>query len=116
MSLTTKELKARLAAEAETIIEDLLAETSPAEAITLDAIEQGVLGAGKQFQAVLTQALIEAAEAVQRGTSPICPECEGKMRHHGYREKRMVTRTGEVKVRRVYYRCPGCGRGLFPPG
>ena len=74
-----------LTAEAETIIEDPLAETSPAEAITLDDIEQGVLGAGKQFEALLTQALTEATEAAQRGATPICLGCEREMRHHRYR-------------------------------
>lgn len=116
MSLTKQEMRAFLAGEAEAIIEDLLASASRSEAITLDEIEQGVLGAGKQFQAMLTQALIEAAEAAQRGMRLTCPECEGKMRHHGQRERQMVTRTGEVKVRRAYYRCQACGRGIFPPG
>jgi uncharacterized protein with PIN domain len=114
MPLSKKEMKALMTAEAEAIIDDLLASRDAADLMTLTDIEEAVLVAGRRIQAVLTQALVEAEEA--KGSRPQCPECGAMMRHRGYREKQMVTRTGEVKVRRAYYRCPTCGRGLFPPG
>jgi uncharacterized protein with PIN domain len=108
------EMKALLAAEADAIIDELLAAQGSPEQMTLTEIEDTVLGASHRFQAVLTQALVEAEEA--REGRPKCPTCGAEMRHRGYREKRMVTRTGEVGVRRAYYRCETCGCGFFPPG
>lgn len=116
MSLNKEELRALLVERAEEIIEDLLGDSSPAEQISLEEIEEGAMGAGGRFQALLTQALIEVAEAAGRGSRPRCPQCGEKMRHHGYRDKVLMTRTGEVKVRRAYYRCEECGQRIFPPG
>lgn len=114
MTLTRREMKALMTAEAEGIIGDLLGDEAGEHEMTLTQIEDMVLGAGRRFQMMLAQALIEAEEAKE--ARPCCPKCGAKMRHRGYREKRMVTRTGEVTVRRAYYRCEGCGSGIFPPG
>jgi uncharacterized protein with PIN domain len=116
MSLTKKEMKRFLAKETERIIEELLAEAKPADEITLDEIERGVMTAGRKFQARITEVFIEAAERAEKEGPRTCPECGEEMRHHGYRERRMVTRAGEVMVRRRYYYCRACGRGIFPPG
>jgi uncharacterized protein with PIN domain len=115
MSLTTEELAALLSGEASLIIKRLLADRKPGE-MTITAIEQLVLGASEQLETMLTEALIEAEEADRKGERPNCPECGRKMRHRGYRERKLVTLTGEVSVRRRYYRCSECGRGFFPPG
>jgi ribosomal protein S27AE len=116
MSLTPKELEGLLAGEAEGIIKRLLAERKPTGLMSLTDIEQLVLRAGERFEGMLMEALIEAEEAEQKGERPTCPECGGTMRHRGYRGRKLVTQTGEVRVRRRYYRCANCGRGLFPPG
>jgi uncharacterized protein with PIN domain len=116
MSLSTLELEGLLAGETREIIKRLLAERKPAGVMSLNDIAQMVLRAGEQFEAMLTEALIEAEEADQKGERPICPECGGGMRHRGYREKKLVAQTGEVGVRRRYYPCTDCGRGFFPPG
>lgn len=116
MSLTTRELEGLLAGEAREIIKRLLAERKPVGVMRLSDIEQLVLRAGEQFETMLTEALIEAEEADQKGEKPICPECSGDMRHRGYRERKVVTQTGEVSIRRRYYRCADCGTGFFPPG
>ena len=116
MSLTPKELEGLMAGEAEEIIQRLLAERKPAGLMSLTDIEQLVLRAGEQFELMLTEALIEAEEAERKGERPTCPQCGGEMRHRGYRGRKLVTQTGEVRVRRRSYRCADCGRGLFPPG
>lgn len=116
MPLTKKEMKAFFSAEADTIIAKLLSEGKPLGEMTLDDIEEQVMEIGQQFEAVLTEKMICAAEGVSRETAIICPQCGAEMRHRGYREKTLLTRTGEVKLRRAYYRCEDCGRGIFPPG
>ena len=116
MSLTVQELEGLLTGEARAIIKKLLADRKPAGEMDMTDIEQLVLGAGEQFELMLTEALIEAEEAQRKGERPACPHCAADMRHRGYRERKLVTRTGEVRVRRRSYRCPDCGRGFFPPG
>jgi uncharacterized protein with PIN domain len=116
MPVTKPELKALLTREAERIIERLVEECDPAGKITLNDIEEGVLGAGRELQASLTKALVEATLAQEKDGVGVCPVCGGKMRHHEYRKGRVVTKTGEVMVRRAYHRCERCGKGIFPPG
>lgn len=116
MPLTKKEMKTFFSAEADTIIAKILSEEKPLGEMTLNDIEEKVMEIGQQFEALLTEKMIHAAEGESREAIMICPECGIKMRQRGYREKALVTRTGEVTIRRAYYRCEVCGRGIFPPG
>ena len=116
MSLTEERLAKLMTDEADVMIKKLLAHEKRAGEMTLEEIEEAVLGAGRRFQIVLTEALMEAAEVETDKVQPLCPECGGKMRHKGYRDKPLVTQTGEVILRRAYFRCQRCGRGVFPPG
>ena len=115
MSLTPEELEGIINGNTRTIIKTLLAHRKPGD-MNITDIEQLVLRAGDQFEEMLTEALIEAEEAEWEGVQPTCPECGGKVRNRGYRERKLVTQTGEVSMRRRSYRCPECGRGFFPPG
>lgn len=115
MSLTPEELEGILSGKTSEIIKTLLAHRQPGD-MNITDIEQLVLRAGDQFEVLLTEALIEAEEAEWKGERPSCPECDGKVRNRGYRERKLVTQTGEVGVRRRYYRCADCGRGFFSPG
>jgi len=51
-------------------------------------IEQLILRTGDQSEVILTEALIDAEEAERKGEGPSCPECNGKMPHRGYRERK----------------------------
>jgi uncharacterized protein with PIN domain len=99
------ELRRELLEETEAIIDRLLAGKKPPEEITLTDIEQ----------VVLTERLVEKIEAV-REVANGCPTCGGRLRHKGYRSRRVVTETGEVTIKRAYYYCEHCRRGVFPPG
>lgn len=116
MPLTKKEMKAFFSAEADAIVAKILSEGESLGEMTLDDIEERVMEMGRQFKAVLTEKMIHAAEGEAREAVIICAGCGKEMRHRGYREKALVTRTGEVTIRRAYYRCEDCGRGIFPPG
>ena len=116
MSRQNTELKARLMAKAESVIDELLArKKSPAEA-TLTDIEQAVLVAGQRLERVLTDELLAASAAELAAPWPTCPECGQRMQAKGKRRRRVVTETGEVTLEREYYHCAACGAGLFPPG
>ena len=109
------ELKARLMAEAEAAIDQLLAaRKAPAEASLAD-IEQVVLAAGQQIEQALTAELVTES-AVEPAPWPSCPQCGRKMKNKGQRRRRVVTETGEIELERTYYHCAACGQGIFPPG
>jgi NADH pyrophosphatase NudC (nudix superfamily) len=109
------ELKARLQAEAEAAIEELLANRkAPAEASLAD-IEQVVRTASLNFEQALTAALL-AESAAELPAWPACPQCGQRLKNKGKRRRRVVTETGEVEIERHYYHCAACGQGLFPPG
>ena len=115
MPSRNEELRRELLEETEAIIDKVLATKKPAEEITLTDIEQVALTAGRQFQAALTERLVEKSEAVGEVVSE-CPTCGSRLRHKGYRSRRVVTETGEVTIKRAYYYCEHCRQGVFPPG
>jgi uncharacterized protein with PIN domain len=109
------ELKARLLAEAEAIIEKALAERRhPAEASLAD-IEQVALEAGQQIEEAIATTLA-AESALELPPWPTCPQCGQKLKNKGKRKRRVVTAAGEVEIERTYYYCHSCRQGLFPPG
>lgn len=59
--------------------------------------------------------------AVQHGSGEeveglICEECGQEMRYKGTQGRGVQHLEGEAKLKRAYYHCPHCGRGIFPPG
>jgi uncharacterized protein with PIN domain len=46
-----------------------------------------------------------------------CPDCGAELKPQGRRRRRVLTQGAkEVLLEREYALCPGCGRGVFPPG
>ena len=64
----------------------------------------------------IRERLMEAGIAQQGpGERPGQPcTCGGEWECKGYRERRVMTRHGSVRIRRAYYVCTRCGAGLFP--
>jgi DNA repair exonuclease SbcCD ATPase subunit len=115
MPTPNAELKARLMAEAEAAIDQLLAtRRAPAEASLAD-IEREARTASQQIAQAVTSALV-AESAAELPTWPNCPQCGRKMKNKGRHRRRVVTETGEVELKRAYYYCATCQHGFFPPG
>lgn len=108
-----EELKAKLLADAERAIDEMLNDKQFSEAMTLSEIENLVGEAEAKFSQAMTQELVREHPEPKGG---FCPECGGKLRYKGKRRKPLVTMRGEVEVERGYYVCQGCGAGYFPPG
>jgi hypothetical protein len=110
------DLKARLIAELETTIEQLIAQQPPSDEVTLGDMERLVKQAGTAIEAQVMQALAEAHEAASLPEHPRCPDCQQPMRNKGKQRRKVVTEVGEIDVQRTYYYCDQCQLGIFPPG
>lgn len=82
---------------------------------TLTEIERFLQPRRRQLmgQTVALQFLKRGAGALLE--APACPHCGQPMEHKGIREKPTVGLEFEGKLPRVYYYCPPCHRGFFPP-
>ena len=115
MKLSRAELKAKLLAEAELAIDHLLDWNDHHHRPTLTQIEDAVLKMRKQVGERTADALLANQEARTGGERPLCPDCGQPMHHKGARANQVESRVGGVKMNRVYYYCPDCHRGSFPP-
>jgi hypothetical protein len=116
MSESRAERKAVLMKELEAAVDKLLAKAETPDKISLTEIEEAAPGSGQTVQETVTRQWV--AGSIEEGESrrPDCSKCQQAMRHKGYRERQVVTRSGEIKVRRAYYYCESCKEGVFPPG
>jgi hypothetical protein len=112
MLLSNAEIKARLLAETEALLDELLESRQSDE--TLDDIEALASAARYRFGEGLSAHLV--GEHGQPSFEPVnCPSCGQPMVYKGQKAKRLVTQTGQVTVKRAYYYCTGCRQGYFPP-
>ena len=111
-----EDLKARLMAQLEATIEQLIAQQPASEVITLSDMERLVKHAGSEIEVQVMQALIEANETTKHPERPLCPECQQAMHNKGKQRRKVVTEAGEIEVNRTYYYCEECQVGVFPPG
>jgi len=111
MSNKKEELKARLLAEAEVSIDQMLSDKRLSKRMTITEIEDVIGELEKDFrQRVLREVTDEQEEEWHN-----CPDCGGKLRNKGKHSKRFVTLRGETDLERSYYQCEDCGKGIFPP-
>ena len=112
MSTNRDDLKAKLLAQAEAVIDKLLADERLNEQMTLSDIE-AVVGIS---EADFRQRALEEIIGMQQDSPKTCPLCGSPLRNKGKRQKRVVTLRGETDVERNYYHCETCRKGYFPPG
>lgn len=115
MNSVDDELKKRLMAQAEAAIDQMLSRRKPVDEITLTEIEQLARVAGERVMHDLTDELVKTSEDQQDPTL-CCPDCGKHLHYKGKKDKPIVTETGETSIRRAYYYCPQCRKGIFPPG
>ena len=80
---------------------------------SFDEMEEIVLEVEQVIHEQLLAAAVEEREKQRIGN---CPECGGKLKKKGKRERQLKTSRGTVKVKRERYECEDCGSGVFPPG
>jgi ribosomal protein L34E len=114
MSSKREELKAKLMAEVEAMLEDAL--TKGEAELSLEEIEDLALSTRNRVSQSLTGSLLEQQVSQQDPALPDCPDCGQRMHPKGKKGRYVRTRSGETRVERDYFYCVACQRGHFPPG
>jgi uncharacterized protein with PIN domain len=116
MSPTRGEIRAKLLAEAEQAIDDLLEWTDQTPRPNLTQIENAVLNLRRHFSEQAAQAVIEAQAAQHPVPGPVCPTCQREMHYKDTKAETVESRVGHLRITRGYYYCETCHQSLFPPG
>jgi hypothetical protein len=116
MNTGREKMKARLMIQAEALIDELLDWSDGTSEPNLTQIEGEVLDIRQRFGEELALGVIERQESKLPVPGPRCPHCQREMEYKGEKEKEVESWVGRLRLERGYYYCPGCRRGLFPPG
>jgi len=101
-------------------LQDLLASVrawtqANVKAKDVDEAEEIALAVGRAVSETVVEESVTGlgAESSYEGTSLAC-DCGYRAPFKGYRERNIVTRAGEARVRRAYYYCSHCKTGYAP--
>jgi len=114
MSPTRAELRAKLLAEAEHAVDDLLDWTDQTPRPNLTQIETAVLKLRKHLGEQAAQAVIAAQDAQRPVPGPVCPTCQREMHYKDTKTETVESRVGQLQIVRGYYTCETCHHSLFP--
>ncbi len=111
-----EEMRAKLRAEADAIVEECLNWQEGAKAPTLTEMEDVVLMLRERLSKRMLELMVTEQEAVKPEAAPRCGQCGEVMTYKGQKKRGVGTRAGVLAMERAHYYCPGCEAGLFPPG
>jgi uncharacterized protein with PIN domain len=115
MSPTRAEIRAKLLAEAEQAIDELLDWTDHTPRPNLTQIENAVLKLRRQLSEQAAQAVLETQAAQQPVPGPVCPTCQREMHYKDTKAQTVESRVGQLRLARGYYYCEHCRQSVFPP-
>jgi hypothetical protein len=110
---SAEQLKAEFVCAAEAMYEELQAWREKHLEASFDEIAEQVTPRRRVLMAKLLEQL--AVKADERIEVPVCEQCGETMRYRGTPERGVAHREGDVGLKRAYYYCDHCERGLFPP-
>jgi uncharacterized protein with PIN domain len=106
--------------DAEAVLAEIAAWGREHRQATLSEIEDAVDEQLARLRQQLVEEQIAAHGLAAEMASPeqrVCPDCGGVMRSHGMKPRTLRTKQGgRLELERMYWWCPRCRAGLFPPG
>lgn len=111
-----EELKARLLAEAEKAIEQVMGDRPATKDMSLRDIEGLAVRAGAAVSGGVQTVLSAEVSREQRTQAQVCPQCGTRMQRRGMHVRQITTEAGTSDVERAYYECAGCGHHFFSSG
>ena len=106
------ELEKKLKEKVEEAIRKLLSNLPDKSELTMSDMEVFIGKMGHKIMQDTMQA-VAATEQVE-AAAVRCEGCRCRMQKRGKRKKQVMTRRGEIELKRQYYVCPQCGQGIFP--
>jgi hypothetical protein len=79
----------------------------------LEAVEKAVRGMGQRVSGNLMEKVLNADRGKYKGSRIECGKGH-EAKYQEQREKQLVTVVGKVQVKRAYYHCEECKRGVIP--
>jgi hypothetical protein len=116
MSPTRAKIRAKLLAEAEQAIDELLDWTDQTPRPNLTQTENAVLKMRKQLSEQAAQAVVESQAAQRPVPGPRCPTRQRAMHYKDTKAQTVESRVGRLRLVGGYYYCEHCQQSLFPPG
>jgi len=84
------------------------------EPMTLEQMEEALAEVKRELGERLQRAWIEERKEPEEENCAACHRCGERARFFGTRARALVSRHGEVNLRRRYYHCPNCHQGFAP--
>jgi hypothetical protein len=72
-------------------------------------MESDLRDGGRMILLKLMQHLLQSAVSGHEEGTRICPQCQGRRRHQGVRERKVLSGFGSITIQGIYWRCPYCG-------
>ena len=116
MKKNRAEMKAEMMEKVEQRIEELLDWEERTERPNLNQIEKQVLQWRRKVSEEVTEHLIQNQGSIKPEGGQLCAECGQKMKYKDMQGKEVTSWVGELRLKRAYYYCGSCKKGLFPPG
>ena len=116
MRCSREKVRAKLMAEAEMIVDELLEWNEEVEEPNLGQIEDVLLKLRKRLSERAAEVILENQDSAQPAQAPRCPRCGKEMRYKGRKETTVESRLGTLHLSRGYYYCSSCKEGFFPLG
>jgi len=115
MRKTRAEKEQELEAMAKEMIRQMLDWDEQQEKPNLSQMEELVMGLRQRMGKQMLETLANEQET-REPVIVVCEKCGQEMRNKGEKVKVVESRVGGVELKRDYYYCPACKRGIFPPG
>ena len=115
MKYTREQMRVLLLHGAEDSIDRLMDWHERTSAPTLSQIEDELVVLRGELSQHMAEIVLEGQEVRRPAQKMACPLCQAEVQDKGLKKVVIESRVGLLEIERVYYYCPQCREGFFPP-